>query len=106
MISSDDRRILDEFCRFIREKFPEARIWIFGSRARGNAAWDSDFDTFIVLEDVDRGIIRWIRDIAWKVGFEHERVITTIILDSEQFEKGPMSESTLVANVLREGIPA
>jgi uncharacterized protein len=106
MISLDDRRILDEFCRRVRERFPDARIWVFGSRARGNASWDSDFDTCIVLTHVDEEAIRWIRSIAWQVGFGNERVITTVILDAEQFEKGPMSESTLVGNILQDGIAA
>ena len=61
---------------------------------------------FIVLNEVDQKIDRWIRDIAWEVGFKNERVITTVLLDKVQFEHGPMSESTIVDNVLREGISA
>ena len=106
MMSRDDRRILDEFSRRMRERFPDARIWVFGSRARGNASWDSDFDTCIVLEHVDEESIRWVRSLAWEIGFGNERVITTIIMDRVQFEKGPMSESTLVGNILQEGIAA
>lgn len=44
--------------------------------------------------------------MAWEIGFENDRVITTVILASEQFEKGPMSESTLVKNILEEGVAA
>jgi len=55
---------------------------------------------------VDDNIDQWIRDVAWEVGFENERVITMVVLDTYQFEKGPMSESTLVANTLLEGIAA
>ena len=61
---------------------------------------------FIVLREVDQKIDRWIRDIAWEVGFENDRLITTVLLDREQFEHGPMSESTIVGNILREGISA
>jgi predicted nucleotidyltransferase len=104
VISKKDRNILNEFSRRVRARFPAARIWAFGSRARGNATWDSDFDICIVLDRVDEAITRWVRDIAWEVGFENERVITTIVFDSEQFEDGPMSESTLVENILQEGI--
>lgn len=106
MMSQQDRKILDEFSKQVRKRLSEARIWVFGSRARGNATWDSDFDICIVLEHVDQEIDRWIRDIAWEVGFENECVITTVIIDSDQFERGPMSESTLVANILEEGIAA
>ena len=106
MMSKEDRKILKEFTSRIHERFSDARVWAFGSRARGEATWESDFDIFIVLNEVDQKINRWIRDIAWEVGFKNERVITTILLDKVQFEQGPMSESTIVDNVLREGISA
>lgn len=106
MMSNEDRKILDEFTTRVRKRFSDARIWAFGSRARGEATWESDFDLFVVLSEVDQKIDRWIRDIAWEVGFENERVITTVLIDKEQFENGPMSESTLVDNILREGISA
>ena len=106
MMSQEDLKILKEFTGRVHERFSDARIWAFGSRARGEATWESDFDILIVLSRVDQKIDRWIRDIAWEVGFNNERVITTILLDKVQFEQGPMSESTIVENILREGISA
>ena len=106
MISNEDRKILNAFSARVNERFSDARIWAFGSRVRGKATWESDFDIFIVLSEVDPKIDRWIRDVAWEVGFENDRVITTVLLDKAQFEHGPMSESSLVANILREGISA
>jgi predicted nucleotidyltransferase len=106
MMSKKDRKILNQFSTRIHERFSDARVWAFGSRARGDATWDSDFDVFVVLSEVDQKAERWIRDIAWEVGFENERVITTVLIDKEQFENGPMSESTIVDNILREGISA
>jgi predicted nucleotidyltransferase len=106
MMSKEDRKILKEFTSRILERFSDARVWAFGSRARGEATWESDFDIFIVLSEVDQKIDRWIRDIAWEVGFKNDRVITTVLLDKVQFEHGPMSESTIVENILREGISA
>jgi len=106
MISRDDKKILGEFSKRVRDHFPEARIWAFGSRARGIATWESDFDICIVLDRLDDWAERYIRDIAWDIGFENDRVITTVILASEQFERGPMSESTLVKNILQEGVAA
>ena len=106
MMSKEDLKILKKFKTRVDDRFSDARIWAFGSRTRGDATWDSDFDIFIVLSEVDQKINRWIRDIAWEVGFENDRVITTVLIDKEQFEHGPMSESSLVANILREGLSA
>jgi len=106
LISQEDRKILAEFSARVRRVLPGAKIWAFGSRARGIATWESDLDTCIVLDRVDETIDRQIRDIAWEVGFENDRVITTVVFDAEQFERGPMSESTLVATILQEGIAA
>jgi predicted nucleotidyltransferase len=106
MMTIEDRKIFKQFTDRVHTRFSDARVWAFGSRARGDATWESDFDLFIVLSKVDQKIDRWIRDIAWEVGFENDRVITTILLDKVQFENGPMSESTIVDNILREGISA
>jgi predicted nucleotidyltransferase len=106
MLTDQDRRIFDQFSGLIRKRFPGAKIWAFGSRSRGTAEWDSDFDVCVVLHYVDRETDSWIRRVAWEVGFENERLITTIVLDSKEFETGPMSESTLVGNILQDGVAA
>jgi predicted nucleotidyltransferase len=52
MMSERDRSILELFAARVRECFPEARIWAFGSRARGEATWESDLDVCVVVEDL------------------------------------------------------
>ena len=102
----DDRKILETLANRVRSLYPKARVWAFGSRARGDATWESDFDACIVLPKKDESAEPAIRNICWEIGFENDRVITTVIMDQGQFEKGPMSESTLVENILREGVAA
>ena len=47
-----DRWILNEFAARLRQRYIDARIWAYGSRAKGTADWDSDFDICIVLDEV------------------------------------------------------
>lgn len=48
-MSDDD--ILSEAVRRIREQFNPRKILLFGSRARGEARQDSDFDLMVVMDD-------------------------------------------------------
>jgi predicted nucleotidyltransferase len=106
MMTDSDSRILRELAMRLRGVYPTARLWAFGSRARGDAEPDSDFDVCVVMPTVSDEDRRRIRHIAWEVAFEHGTVFNTVILSEEEFERGPMSESTLVSNVLREGVAA
>jgi predicted nucleotidyltransferase len=106
MMTPADKSILQDLAGRVRSRYPKARLWAFGSRARSGADWDSDFDVCIVLPILDAGAEKYIRDIAWEIGFEKERFITTVVFSESEFERGPISESTLVENILSEGIAA
>ena len=102
----EDRRILDLFARRVRALAPSAAVWAFGSRARGSAHPESDLDLCLVVPAVTRELRDQIYAIAWEIGFDEGRVVAPIILSEEDFERAPMSASTLVANIRREGITA
>ncbi|MBI2502551.1 MAG: nucleotidyltransferase domain-containing protein [Candidatus Latescibacteria bacterium] len=101
-----DRRILEIFAARVKEAFPQAKIWAFGSRARGEAREDSDFDVCVVLEHCDSADRRALRHIAWEVAFAHGQVFNTLIFTEEEFSRGPMSASSLVRDILHQGVAA
>jgi len=106
MMSERDRHIFKLFATRVREHFPEASIWAFGSRARGEATWESDLDICVVIEDLKPEDHHIIRHISWEVGFEQDMLICTILYSTDEFERGPCSESPLVRNILHEGVSA
>jgi predicted ATPase len=89
----------------LRQHFPDADIWAFGSRARGDAIEESDLDVCVVVEGLKHADRQTIRYIAWEVGFEHEMLVSTVIYSKEEFEHDSYSESPLVLNILQEGVP-
>lgn len=105
-MTPEDRRILDLFAARVRQVAPAARIWAFGPRARGDAAPDSDLDICVVVPALTTDLRRDIRAAAWELGFEHERVLATVLVPEHEFESGPLSASTLVKNIHAEGIAA
>ena len=106
MMSAEDRELLDAFARRVRLVAPSAAIWAFGSRARGSALPDSDLDLCVVVPEATRDVRESVYCSAWEIGFDHGRLLAPVILTAEDFERGPMSASTLVANIRRDGVAA
>ncbi len=104
MLTEIDREIAKEFCRRLSVIVPVLDICVFGSRARGEAADDSDMDMFIELETLDSELREQIFELAWEVGFETDRVITTIVTTHDQLQYGAMGANPLIRNIEREGI--
>jgi uncharacterized protein len=103
-LADRDRRIAREFRQRLAEITPIRDLLVFGSRARGGAPPDSDMDVFIELEEVTPELHQRISEIAWEVGFERERVITTIVATRDDLEHGPLGASPLMLNIEREGV--
>jgi len=103
-VTRKDRRILDEFAAAVRERFPEARVWAFGSRARGDFTEGADLDVCVVVDHLDDAVDGQISHIAWEVSFQHNAVVCPVAFSSEEFETGPCSQSSIVQNILREGV--
>jgi hypothetical protein len=104
-MSPDGRRILDRFAARVRDVAPSVANWAFGApEARPDS--ESDFDLWLVLPVVTRELRERIYEIAWEIGFDEGCVLSPLLLSEDDFERKPLSASTLVARIRREGIAA
>lgn len=106
MMADRDRQILELFAARVRERFPDTDVWAFGSRVRGDATWESDLDVCVVVDHLTNEDRHVLWNMAWEIGFEQDMLISAVPFSKDEFEYGPCSESPLVFNILREGIPA
>ena len=104
MLGETDQQIAREFQRRLATLIPILDLRVFGSRARGDAAPDSDMDVFIELEDVAPELRQGISEIAWEVGFEMDRAICTVVATRDDLEQRAMGSNPLVLDVEREGV--
>jgi predicted nucleotidyltransferase len=77
---------------------------IFGSCAREEEEFDSDMDVFIEVETLSQQVKNQIRNITWQIGLDTETVISPLIFSREEIENSPIRASSIVENILQEGI--
>jgi predicted nucleotidyltransferase len=81
-------------------------MFLFGSRARGDADPDSDMDVLVLLDGpVDRESRRAVSRAAWECGFANGVVIVPVVMSREAWENGPERSSLLAMAVRGEGVP-
>lgn len=105
-MNQKDYDILKQFAEKVRKQFPDARIWAFGSRARGLSSEYSDLDVCIALNNLDEAIDKMIINIAWEIGFNNDIVISTVSYSNYDFDNGPLTFSTFIKSILKNGIAA
>jgi uncharacterized protein len=77
---------------------------VYGSRARGDAAEDSDMDVFIELASLTPELRRQISDIAWEIGFDEGVVISTFVATSQAIMNSPLAANPILRAIEAEGI--
>lgn len=77
---------------------------VFGSRARGRAAQDSDLDVFIEFEAVDRQLEEKVSDLVWEIGFDRGLVISPLVFSRYEVEKSPLRVSPILKAITEEGV--
>ena len=82
---------------------PNAKIILFGSRARDDSRQDSDWD-FLILTNkkINQNLKNQISDSLFEAELETEQVLTSIIQNSLNWHN--YKQSNIYQNINREGI--
>lgn len=89
----------------IKRTDPSAEVFLFGSRARGHAKDESDWDILILIDKPkkDRSVEQKYRDELFQLELELGESISTLIYSKSDWESRHLF-SSLYLNVKEEGI--
>jgi predicted nucleotidyltransferase len=94
--------VLGEIVRRLVDDCQPERIYLFGSRARGNAGADSDYDIMVVVARSDEPAYRRAQrahSLLWDLGAAADILVWT----REAFDSRIHLRASLPATITREG---
>jgi uncharacterized protein len=101
---TDQQKILKEIKRIVLDKEPTAKIYLYGSRARGTMKPDSDWDLLILLNkdkittDLEKSVTYPLYDLEFEIG----EVISPMVYSEKEWNT-KHKITPFYSNVMREG---
>lgn len=92
------------FAKRLRERLGDRieRVILFGSRARGEAEEDSDFDFLVLVDHFTKALEGQVRDLAYEMLDRHGAVVSAIVVPVDHFLNDRWEP--LYVNARQEGI--
>lgn len=102
--TAKEKRVIGEFVQKVRNIFKSRvkRIILYGSRARGDAERDSDYDFLVLLETFDESNQMSLSVLSWQVFHDYNTVLFARTIKSSKFTEDHFFY--LYENVCKEGI--
>jgi predicted nucleotidyltransferase len=99
-----DAKILNRIKRIVKDKEPSAKIYLYGSRSRGTAKEDSDWDLLILLnkDSITSETEKKITYPLYDLEFDTGEVISPMVFSEKEWNS-KYKVTPFYQNVMKEG---
>ncbi len=86
----NQQEILSTIKAVVKKEIPDAKVYLFGSRATGNVHDESDWDVLVLTtEKVNRNLKHQIHDKLFPLSVEISSFINSIVVNTEEWLENP-----------------
>ncbi len=102
---SSESEIKNRIIAVVRDQAPDAKILLYGSRARGDAREDSDWDLLILIDAkrITPKMEKRITDPLYELEFELGALISPMLYTVDEWE-GKYKVTPIYRNITREAL--
>lgn len=103
-MEKNKEKILKKVKSILKSVAPDARILLYGSRARGDAKFDSDWDLLVILDKpkIEPGDYELVSYPIYELGWETEEQFSVKLYSKAEWEK--RSFTPFYKNVEKEAV--
>jgi predicted nucleotidyltransferase len=103
MLNSEEREILEQFKVEVKKVLGDRldRVVLFGSRSRGDAASDSDFDLLVTVRNLQETDRKRVFEIAADLSLEYDTVLAVLVVPANDITEDRYFY--LYENIQKEG---
>lgn len=105
-LTSQEQQAVLEFVRWLKEQFGDLvrSAWLFGSKARGDSAPDSDIDVLVVVGSEDWRIHKQVRYLAADICLMYGLNLSPRVWSDAHLWEMQELQTLLYQNIRRDGI--
>ncbi len=105
MNSRVEKKITGEIKKTVTAIEPEAEVYIYGSRARGTAGKESDWDVMVIIpRSVTPMLKRTIRHALYEIEWDNGCAISSIVHSRDEWSSDRMRMTPFYRNVTTEAV--
>lgn len=103
-LTTEERKSLQEISQVLKSRLPVSRVILFGSKARGDAAPDSDMDLLVLTSCPVTGKLRdEISESLADINLRDDIVMSSISVSEEEWNNGLIHYAAIHREVERDG---
>jgi uncharacterized protein len=88
----------------LKAHFNPTKVYLFGSRAKGTAKTDSDYDLFLILKNSDKSRLERMKEAYSILGLGRSISLDIIIYTEAEFEEYRGEINSVASEVAAEGV--